>query len=237
MKTIQVLLVIALLSTTCCLNAQTFAGDRNFDGLHKNEVQGYLQSGDNIITGFFIGMTGVYTRHFDKHWSVRGGAHYQVQKGLFGFSGEGVYHFSKGYSDFYLSAKAFYNRYDKYKTDEYNANVSLTWQTPYFDLTVGESFITYNLLASTYTEPLTLTFGTGVNIRPRWEKWNVGAFFRNYDEFYYENWNINWGFRGMGTLADNLKLLAELNIRPAGSMSQLASKYETTVKIGLKYVW
>ena len=25
------------------------------------------------------------------------------------------------------------------------------------------------------------------------DPWNIGLFFRNYDDFYYENWNINWG--------------------------------------------
>ena len=130
-----------------------------------------------------------------------------------------------------------YNRYCDYRTNEYAANLSATWETPYFDLTVGESLITYSLLGCSYTEPLTLTFGTGVNIRPRWNSWNIGLFFRNYDEFYYENWNINWGLRFYAGLKKNYNLFGELNIRPAGSMSQLASKYESTLRIGVRKRW
>jgi hypothetical protein len=76
-----------------------------------------------------------------------------------------------------------------------------------------------------------------VNIRPRWNSWNIGLFFRNYDDFYYENWNINWGARWNANITSRMRLFGELNIRPAGSMSQLATKYETSMKIGMKYVW
>ena len=34
-----------------------------------------------------------------------------------------------------------------------------------------------------------------------------------------------------------MKLFSELNVRPAGSISQLATRYETSLKVGLKYVW
>ena len=53
----------------------------------------------------------------------------------------------------------------------------------------------------------------------------------------YENWNIDWGLRGYGRINDQWHLFGEFNIRPAGSMSQLASKYEFSQKFGLKYVW
>ena len=35
----------------------------------------------------------------------------------------------------------------------------------------------------------------------------------------------------------DMQLFGEFNVRPAGSMSQLASKYETSGKLGIKYVW
>jgi hypothetical protein len=113
------------------------------------------------------------------------------------------------------------------------------WEMPYFYLRVGESLIHYKVNTLGYTEPLTFTFGFGVNIRPRWYNWNLGLFFRNHDDFYYENWNINWGlhFYTPAPFIKNTKLFGEFNIRPAGSMSQLASKYETSGKLGLKYVW
>jgi hypothetical protein len=133
-----------------------------------------------------------------------------------------------------------YNRYHKWHTNETAFNLSVTWETPYFNLRVGESLITYHLLHACYTEPLTLTFGTGVSIRPRWNPWNIGLFFRNYDDFYYENWNINWGLNFYAPLTivhKDMQLFGEFNVRPAGSMSQLASKYETSGKLGIKYVW
>jgi len=102
---------------------------------------------------------------------------------------------------------------------------------------LGESLIHYHLKEFGYTEPLTFTFGAGVQIRPRWNSWNVGLFFRNYDDFYFENWNINWGFNFYANLVKQMQLFGEANIRPAGSMSQLASRYETAVKLGIKYVW
>ena len=82
-----------------------------------------------------------------------------------------------------------------------------------------------------------MTFGTGVTIRPRWHPWNIGLFFRNYDEFYYENWNINWGLQFYAKLREQMMLFGEFTVRPAGSISQLASKYETTGRLGIKYVW
>ena len=228
-------LIMALAVTGAA--AQTFRGETKYDGKHNNEASGYLQAGDNIITGFFAAFNAHYKYHFDKKWSVEGATGYQTGKQQLSLYAKGAYHFSVGYSDFYISPKLMYNKYCDYRTNEYAANLSATWETPYFDLTVGESLITYSLLGCSYTEPLTLTFGTGVNIRPRWNSWNIGLFFRNYDEFYYENWNINWGLRFYAGLKKNYNLFGELNIRPAGSMSQLASKYESTLRIGVRKRW
>ncbi|MGN1230132.1 MAG: hypothetical protein ACI4T5_10845 [Prevotella sp.] len=234
---VTIIISLVLAMTVTGVAAQTFRGESNFDGKHHNEASGFLQAGDNIITGFFAAFNANYKYHFDKRWSVEGAAGYQTGKQQVSVYAKGAYHFSLGYSDFYISPKLMYNRYCDYRTNEYAANLSATWETPYFDLTVGESLITYSMLGSSYTEPLTLTFGTGVNIRPRWNSWNIGVFFRNYDEFYYENWNINWGFRFYAGLKKDFNLFGELNIRPAGSMSQLASKYETTLRIGVRKKW
>lgn len=217
--------------------AQVYCGEHKYDGKHKNEVSGYLQGGKNIVTGTFVGPTAFYTHHFTDRVSVEGGVDVPFGKGKFGLSAKGTYRLPVSYFNFYFSGKLLYNRYTKFRTNEYNANLSLTWETPYYDLTLGESLIHYELLGTGYTEPLTFTFGTGVNIRPRWNSWNLGVFFRNYDDFYFENWNINWGVRWMANLRHDMKLYGELNVRPAGSTSQLASKYETSMKIGLKYVW
>ncbi len=216
-----------------------FCGATKYDSVHANEVVAYTQLGDNTITGFYYGATGLYTHHFNRHWALEGGANLQFKKQLYGLSARGIFHFSwTRHSDFFVSGKLMYNRYHAYDASECVANVSVNWQTSYFDMTLGESLIHFNSLGSGYTEPLTLAFGIGANIRRRDNSWNLGLFFRNYDDFYYENWNINWGIRFYSPLPHTrLKLFGEINVRPAGSMSQLATKYETHIKLGIKHVW
>ena len=214
-----------------------FCGEHLYDGEHKNEVSGYLQAGTNVITGKFLGPAVAYTRHFTDRISAEGAVDLPFGKGKHGYYAKGTYRLPVSFINFYFSAKFLYNRYVDYKVNEYNGNISATFETPYFDLTLGETLIRYNMLGSGYTEPPTLTFGTGVNIRPRWNSWNIGLFARNHDDFYFENWNINWGVRWNANLKKRLKLYGELNIRPAGSTSQLASRYESSLKVGLKYLW
>lgn len=232
-----VCMLLWLLPASMLAQQPVYCGEHKYDGEHKNEVSGYLQAGDNIVTDKFIGPAVTYTHHFTDRISAEGGFDLPFGKGKVGFSAKGTYRLPVSYFNFYFSAKFLYNRYTEFTTNEYNTNVSATFETPYFDLTLGESLIHYSLLGSGYTEPLTLTFGTGVNIRPRWNSWNLGLFVRNYDDFYFENWNINWGVRWMGNLNKRTRLYGEFNIRPAGSTSQLASRYESSFKVGLKYVW
>jgi hypothetical protein len=137
----------------------------------------------------------------------------------------------------FASGEYMFNHYHSYNTNENVANMSVRFERGYWDITLGGSFIGYNMMGDHYTEPLTLTFGAHATLRPRTNNWNVGLLFRNYDDFYYENWNINWGLDGYYRLNPNWKLFCEFNIRPAGSMSQLASKYETTGKVGVIYRW
>ena len=233
------ILTVLLLAAPMVAKAQipVFCGEHKYDGEHKNEISGYLQAGKNIVTDKYIGPAVLYTHHFTDRISAEGGLDLPFGKGKVGVSAKGTYRLPVSWMNFYFSAKFLYNRYTEYKTNEYNGNISTTFETPYFDLTLGESLITYAMLGARYTEPLTFTFGTGVNIRPRWNSWNLGLFVRNYDDFYFENWNINWGVRWMANLQKRMKLYGELNIRPAGSTSQLASRYETSLKVGLKYVW
>ncbi len=214
-----------------------FCGEHLYDGEHKNEVTGLLQPGTNVMTGKFLGVAVSYKRHFTDRISAEGAADVSIGKGKHGYYAKGTYRLPVSFINFYFSTKFLYNRYADYKTNEYNGNISATIETSYFDLTVGETFIHYNVMGSGYTEPLTLTFGAGVNIRPRRNSWNIGLFVRNYDDFYFENWNINWGVRWNASLNKKMKLYGEVNVRPAGSTSQLASRYESSLKVGLKYLW
>ena len=231
------LLVFLAAFLATAVYAQPYTGVHKFDGKHRNEVSAYGMFGGNIVSGTFGGLELSYKRYLGNRWSAAAAG--QVQMGKQQYSGYvmGGYRLPVSWMDFYLDGKLMYNRYHRWNTDETVANLSLTWETPYVFLKVGESYIHYHVLDFGCTEPLTLTFGVGTSIRPRWNSWNIGLFFRNYDEFYYENWNINWGFNFYANLRPQMQLFGEFNVRPAGSMSQLASRYETSLKLGLKYNW
>lgn len=227
---------VALLFSTG-LRAQVINGVHKYDGTHKNELWGYLMVGDNVITDAFYGFEVTYKRHLTDRWFVQGDAQMQLGKKLYSLDMQGGCRMPWGWSDFYLTGKMMYNRYQEWNTNEMVINGSVTWEMPYFYARFGASYIHYHMLHFGYTEPLTLIIGAGVNIRPRWNSWNIGIFVRNYDDFYYEGYNINWGFNFYANLTKDLQMFGELNIRPAGSMSQLATKYEESVKLGLKHVW
>lgn len=220
------------------LQAQNaYTGRHKFDGEHKNELSGYLMGGTNVVSGTFGGFEASYKRHLTDRWHVGADAQMQFGKQLYSIDVQGGYRLPIGWSDFYIDGKAMFNRYNRWSTNEVVGNLSITWEMPYFYVRIGESLIHFQTENFGYTEPLTFTFGIGAQIRPRWDSWNLGIFFRNYDDFYYENWNINWGLNFYATLTKDMQLFGEFNVRPAGSISQLASKYETSGKLGLKYVW
>ena len=231
------LILTLFLTAAVASQAQTFTGVHKYDGEHKNEISGYTMFGSNVVSGGFGGLEVSYKRHLTDRWHVGGDAQAQFGKQLYSVDVQGGYRLPVSWMDFYFDGKLMYNRYQRWDTNETIANLSVTWETPYFMLRVGESYIHYHLLHFGTTEPLTFTFGTAANIRPRWNSWNIGLFFRNYDDFYYENWNINWGLDFYVTIMKDMQLFGQFNVRPAGSMSQLASKYETSGKLGIKYVW
>ena len=232
----KILIMMSFVAAT--LQAQNaYTGRHKFDGEHKNELSGYLMGGTNVVSGTFGGFEASYKRHLTDRWHVGADAQIQFGKQLYSIDVQGGYRLPIGWSDFYIDGKAMFNRYNRWNTNEVVGNLSITWEMPYFYVRIGESLIHFQTENFGYTEPLTFTFGIGAQIRPRWNSWNLGIFFRNYDDFYYENWNINWGLNFYATLTKDMQLFGEFNVRPAGSISQLASKYETSGKLGLKYVW
>lgn len=239
-KKLLTLLIVAAVS--CCAWAQNgYIPYKTFDGEHKNEISAYTMAGDNVVTDFFMGLSASYTRHLTNRWHVGGDMQMQFGKQLFSVDVQGGYRLPIKYGNIDFSAKVMYNYYHKFGFHEMAYNVSATWESAYVDLRLGGSKVHYHShvwgMGFGYTEPVLLTFGFGANIRHRNNPWNVGLFFRNYDDYYYENWNINWGIRWYAKVKDQWHLFGEFNIRPAGSMSQLASKYEGSVKVGLKYKW
>ena len=232
----------ALLSVICCLTvtsmqAQYYSGEHTFDSEHNNEVSASLTVGRNIITGTCIGNTWHYKHYFNSHWSIDAGANTQYTKELYGFKAKGEYHFQVKSFHMFASGEYMFNHYHRFNTNENVGNMSIRFERSYWDITLGGSIISYSMMGDHYTEPVTLTFGAHLMLRPRTNRWNAGLLFRNYDDFYYENWNINWGVDFYYRFNPRWKLFGEFNIRPAGSMSQLASKYETIGKVGLIYRW
>ncbi len=229
-------------------SAQNYSGERRFDGHHENEVYGLLLGGYNTVTGAFVGESATYVRHLTDRWSIGCGEQVQCMKWLYSAEVMGTYRLPLGKkSNLYIDGLFIYNRYQRWKMNETIANLSFLLEWNYVDLRLGGSYIRYVMSGvkerfgyftdAAYSEPVAMTFGLGVNLLERASKWNLGIYLRNYDQFYYENWNINWGVRFLATLTPEMKLLGEFNVRPAGNLSQVATRYETSMKIGVRYVW
>ncbi len=240
----KLLLLLMITATSLCAWAQdSYIPYKAYDGEHKHEASAYVMGGDNVVSGKFGGLAVSYNHHFTPRWHLGGNAQIQMWKRLYSFNVTGGYRLPVKFGHLYFDGKLMLNRYNRWGFSEFIANASVTWESAYVDLRLGESLIhfwskdVYFEDHYGYTEPLTLTFGFGVNIRHRNNPWNIGFFFRNYDDFYYENWNINWGLRWYARIYKQWRLFGEFNIRPAGSMSQLASRYEGSVKLGVKYKW
>ena len=239
-------LLLAVLFSGLAAPAQTYSGGRAFDGEHMNEISVNLLGGQNVVTGWFVGEVATWTRHLTPRWSVSAGEQVQLFKQLYSLDVMGTYRLPIGKTNLYFDGRFVFNRYDRWNVNEPILNVSAYWETSYLDLRIGESLVRYHKQGvkeeykdytdTGYTEPLVMTFGLGINLRPRSNPWNLGLFFRNYDQFYYENWNINWGVRFHASIRPHTKLFGEFNIRPAGSLSQLATRYETSLKLGIHHV-
>ena len=240
-------LICMLLFLATAVSAQPYSGERRFDGVHRHECSGYLLGGHNVVTDTFVGEAVTYTRHLTDRWSVSAGQQIQFFKQLYSLDVMGTYRLPAGRSNLYFDGRFLFNRYDRWNVNEPILNLSMLWESPYVDIRIGESYIHYRkngikykyrtYTDAGYSEPLTMTFGVGVNVKDRSSAWNLGLFLRNYDHFYYENWNINWGVRFYASLPHGMKLFGEFNIRPAGSLSQLATRYETSLKLGLRHAW
>lgn len=232
-------LVTLLMVVSCsfAMSAWDNLTTNEFDGSNRNEIHAYASIGYNIVNKTFGGPAAVYRHYFKDRWMTGGAAEYQFHKQKFGIFADGAYRLPAGRFNFYFIAKVMYNRYQFSETNEWTGNISARWEGSHFAVTIGESYIAYNMIGSTYNEPLTFTFGVEGLLMPRKNSWNIGLYFRNYDDFYYENWNINWGACFNARLCRNLTLTGQLNIRPAGSLNQQASRYETSGKIGIIYKW
>lgn len=204
----------------------------------KNMVWGYGQYGTNTVYDTYGGVDLFYTRAINSHVDVTGGLDLMSKKGGFGgVLAEVRYRIPVKGINVFVSGRGVYNYYGHSRMNEYLFRIALHAQSQYFDVVFGNSFLGYSSFGSSVFEPITWSVGFAANIKKRSSKWNFGAFIRNYDYFIYENWNINFGFRGWYDISDQLRLTGEFMTRPAGSMNQLAMKYDTSIKIGVNYKW
>ena len=183
---LKFLLPVLALCACWGMSAQTYSGPRAYDGVHKNEVSGYLTGGYNVVTDWFIGEAATYTRHLSDRWSISGGEQAQFFKQLYSADVMGTYRLPLRYCNIYFDGRILLNRYNQWRVYEGIFNLSAYLETPYFDMRIGESLVQYRMnhthakgldtTDAVYTEPLVMTFGMGVNILPRTHKWNMGLF-------------------------------------------------------------
>ncbi|MCF0205344.1 MAG: hypothetical protein HUK12_08695 [Muribaculaceae bacterium] len=241
LKTAIASLIITVSGALFSANAQQYyyCGPNTPIDSCMHEASGFLSSGVNFAGGgFFMGPTFSYKQFFPKHWYVGGSADLSFGKNRYGLYAKGGYwlHGSRRF-DFFFEGKVMYNRYSRFNTNEVTTTLLAIWEGSHFNVHLGTSLVTFSMLGSSHTETPVITFGASANIMPRKNSWNIGIFFRNYDEFYYENWNINWGANWYASLGKRLKMYGEVNLRPAGSLSQLATRYEFSFKAGVRYHW
>lgn len=238
-KRIRLTLIGLFLLPFLGLNAKELNYGDSLATVHKNEVMGYFQFGKNILNSYYGGFTGFYKRNFGKRVEVIGGLNLSTKNpnGFGGVSGEVLYRIPIGNANLKFTNKAMYNYYGQSEMNEFVDRIAAIWQTRYVELIFGNSFLTYWSLGSSVFEPVTLTIGMSANLKPIENPWNVSMFIRNYDDFFVENFNINFGIKGYYDLLPQWRTFAELMVRPAGSMNQLAVKYETAFKFGVKYKW
>lgn len=210
-----------------------------FDGWsQKNEVWAYGQVGKNTISQFYQALNAFYTRSVTDRVSLMGGFELNSKKdGFGGLLAEASYKLPFKHFSLIFSGRGVYNYYGKYDCNEYLFRLAVHAQSDHFDIVFGNSFLGYGQYGSSVFEPITWSVGFGANIKKRTSNWNVGLFLKNYDYFIYENWNINFGIRGYYGLTPRVRLTAELLVRPAGNINQLAQKYDTSFKLGASYKW
>ena len=158
-------LLLSFLMATACAGiayAQAYCGSHAFDGQHRNEVQGYIMAGNNVVTDGFGGFAASYRRHLTNRWDVGGDFQAQFGKQLYSFDVMAGYRLPLKYGNIFFDGFFHYNRYDKWGFNETIVNLSAIWESPYVDIRLGESYIHYQRsghrgMSDGYSEPLTLT--------------------------------------------------------------------------------
>lgn len=110
-------LLLSFLMATACAGiayAQAYCGSHAFDGQHRNEVQGYIMAGNNVVTNGFGGFAASYRRHLTNRWDVGGDFQAQFGKQLYSFDVMAGYRLPLKYGNIFFDGFSHYNRYDKW---------------------------------------------------------------------------------------------------------------------------
>lgn len=204
-----------------------------------NKVKFYTDLGGSTLYGFNAGLSGLYTRQMSGCLELTGGLNFSSKRPSF---------FNAALADatlkwdllggkIGLSNRVMYTHYSDSKMNDFLYRIAAQWNTRYFHVTLGNSFIYTFSRSSSFFEYIIPAFGMYLTLKPSEHHWNVGAFIRNYDDFVYENYNVFLGIDGQYKLNNQWTLNAELTTAPAGTLSQLATAYRTFVKLGATYIW
>lgn len=205
-----------------------------------NEVKAYMTPGNSIVYNANIGFAGLYTRHLTDRVDVTGGIYFSTKRKFF-FSSlnvAGSYRLPLTKSmNLYGMAKLNFTNYSEFHLKEYVYRLAVKFESNYFDLELGNSIFNYRSYGEHLTEAYNPSFGLNLRFKKLSSSWYAGVFLRNFDDFYFENFNVIWGCNGYYKLNDKISFLGELDIQPAGNMSQLATKYAYYFKLGGIYKW
>ena len=213
-----------------------------FIGVHaqKNEAMLYINPGGSTIYGSNCGISGLYTRHITDRIDVTGGIYFTSKRKNF-FSSlnvEGSYRLPLNKTmNLYAKGKINWTDYSEFHLNEFVYRLVAKFESNYVDLELGNCVVAYTSYGEHQTEGYNPAFGLNLRFRKLTANWYAGLFVRNYDDFYFENFNVIWGPNGLYKINKKLAVFGEFDIQPAGNLSQLATKYAYYFKIGATYKW
>lgn len=205
----------------------------------KNKALVYTDFGGHTLYGFNMGLSGLYTRTLSDRWEVTGGLNFSSRRPAFfnAIMGDATYRIPVKTFNVYLSGRMMYTYYSDSKMNDLLWRVAAKWESKYFDLVLGNSVVHTFSMGSSFTEWWVPSLGVFARLKPIHHPWNVGVHLRNYDDFFYENFNLNYGLNGYYNLNDQWGIMSEITIAPAGTLSQLATPYKFYIKLGATYKW
>lgn len=166
-----------------------------------------------------------------------------LSSGVFSASVTARPKFPLSVGELFVDGSLFYRNLYKYRASEFVSAVSVGYRMDYVSAQVGlfSRTMINNDRASQDNEayvgePFNLLYRVSFKVRPAFCVWNVGGGITDYNDFEYERmWEPLFFIDGHYDINDNLRLLAEVYVKPTGMFHLVASFYGITVKAGLSY--